>query len=206
MKTSVFPLIGLVALAFTQCGGSGGDFSNFDMTAESFIHSGKYFLFQDNRTGCLCLIKPIRGSERFFWNSSITADDESSADTVSCGVGVFYTNHINSTTFIPTQENQSDVQAEYTYNGDGSATLTLRGTGTELSGASNVLFGTSVSTDEDDDTTIGNSSDTETTLSGTITIYLYGSTENGTYTGVPTTTGDAEQTAGGSGQVRLYRN
>lgn len=202
MKTSVFPLIGLVALAFTQCGGSGGDYSDFDMTAESFLHSRKYFAFRSPYGYCVVL--PLN-TQSWYYDSSVGPDTETnpSSNSVRCNAGVFYTNSSVTSNFIPEDSNVTNITAVYTYNGNGTGTLTLQGTGIGLSKSARVLLGEVVNvTEEESNNGYGSSSTTtESTIRCTVTVYF-----SGDMSGMFESTGWHNETQGGqTGDFVLYR-
>ncbi len=200
MKASVFPLIGLAALALTQCGGGGGDFSTFDMKAESFLNSRKYFAFENN---CgYCVVKPQDGANSWSYGASVGPDTGDASNTVRCFATLLYTNDGYSSTLTTEDTSTPPIRAIYTYNDDGTATLTLMGNISDADNAARVLLGEDVTIpdQEEDNTYIDSTPGVE--LECTITVQFSGDLA-GTYN----SRGTYNNTEGvGTGTFRLYRH
>lgn len=202
MKASVFPLIGLVTLVLTQCGGGGGDFSTFDMKAESFLNSRKYFVFHNN---CgYCIVKPQKAWYSWYYGDSVGPDTGDAPNTVHCFATLLYTNDGASSEFMAEDTSAPAVDTTYTYNDDGTATLAIKGSITDADNAARVLLGATVTeadTDQEENTSFTGSTD-KVEIDCTITVQFSGDGA-GTYHSV----GSYNNTEGEeTSTFRLFRN
>ncbi len=184
MKTYLFPLLGAAALALSQCGGSGGEYSAFSMSAASFANTSKQFVFHSGSGFGYCRVKPRADG----WYLKSLGPDEDGADAAYCNAYLIY--EASAMGGNPAQSTGVEAEVYYTYDG-GRGTLSITasaGTG-EVAG---VLFGVSSS----------DSSDTGN-LVGTIEVSYAGQDDAGTYNGAGSlgTSGDYVT----AGDFRLYR-
>lgn len=170
------------------------------MTAESFLHSRKYFVFHDSSGHGFCIIIPYTGQTWYGSALGPEGSDINSADTVECPVSVYWTSLVPPENLIPEASDSTHVMAKYTYYGNGSATLALTGMAdANLVNAPSVLYGTAYDNSVEDSSSNYAQTELSTNMTGVITIYFQGDLK-GTYVGRA-----ADETTSATGDVRLWR-